>query len=78
MRLLFNTAYFIAKRERPYTDFEHLCQLQIKNGLNLGHTYMNDHACHDFIAFESQVIKEQLACDLKKADFGGGDVRYQH
>ena len=69
MKLLFNTAYYVAKRERPYTDFEHLCQLQVKNGLDLGNTYMNDHACHSFVHFEAEVLRAKLKDEIQKADF---------
>ena len=39
---LFNTAYYIAKNERPFSDFNQLCTLQVKNGVTLGETYLND------------------------------------
>ena len=37
---LFNTAYYIAKNERPFSDFNQLCMLQVKNGITLGETYL--------------------------------------
>ena len=37
---LFNTAYYIAKNERPVSDFNQLCTLQVKNGVTLGETYL--------------------------------------
>jgi len=45
LRFLFNTAYAVAKKGKPFSDFEYICELQIKNGLNLGENYLNDHAC---------------------------------
>ena len=30
---LFNTTYYIAKNERPFSDFNQLCMLQVKNSL---------------------------------------------
>jgi len=43
MKKLFNKfSYFIAKHERPSSDFEDLCKLHVKNGLSLGETYSND------------------------------------
>jgi len=46
----FNTAYYIAKNERPFSDFNQLCMLQVKNGVTLGETYLNDKCCHEFEA----------------------------
>lgn len=31
---LFNTAYYLAKNGRPFSDFNQLCILQVKNGVN--------------------------------------------
>ena len=37
---LFNTAYAVAKKGKPFSDFEYICELQIKNGLDLGENYL--------------------------------------
>lgn len=44
---LFNTNYYIAKSGRPFSDFNQLCILQVKNGVTLGETYLNDKRCRD-------------------------------
>jgi len=35
----------LKKKGKPFSDFEYICELQIKNGLDLGENYLNDHAC---------------------------------
>ena len=40
-----HTAYYIAKNERPFSDFNQLCMLQVNNGVTLGETYLNDKRC---------------------------------
>ena len=42
---LFNTTYYIAKNEQPFSDFNQLCMLQVKNGITSGETYLNDKRC---------------------------------
>ena len=46
---LFNMVYFVANEEMPYSSFKGLCGFQIKNDVELGNTYFNDHACKNFI-----------------------------
>ena len=55
---LFNISYFIAKDERPFSDFEDLCKLHVKNGLSLGETYINDKGCCVFVEAIDGVMKE--------------------
>ena len=56
MEMLFDIAYFVAKRDTPFTSFHHLCILEKKHGVELGSTYMNDKACKTFVTY----ISEQL------------------
>ena len=44
MFMLFNTAYYVAKEERPFSDFGPLVLLQRKNGLQIGEQYANGKA----------------------------------
>ena len=46
---LFNTAYFICKQEKPFTDYPRLIVLQEVNGLNMGNFYRSDNACRRYI-----------------------------
>ena len=55
---LFNTAYYLAKNGRPFSDFNQLCILQVKNGVTLGETYLNDKQCREFIEAIAEVMKQ--------------------
>ena len=54
MVMLFRSAYFLVKKERPYSDFPDIIELQSLNGLSLGETYL---------------YKISLSCDKKKNEF---------
>lgn len=57
---LFNSAYFISKENLAFAKFPELCKLQMKNSLDLGETYLNDHRCKEFIQSISTVMKNDL------------------
>ena len=57
---LFNGAYFISKENLAFAKFPELCKLQMKNCLDLGETYLNDHRCKEFIQSISTVVKDDL------------------
>ena len=42
MSVCFNTVYYLAKQERPFSDFPHLLSLQQKNGVKQFENYKND------------------------------------
>lgn len=64
---LFNTAYYIAKSGRPFSDFNQSCILQVKNGVTLGETYLNDKRCREFIEAITEVMKRDQKETMKTA-----------
>ena len=48
-QILFNTAYCVAKQNLSFCDFPMLCQLQAKNGLQIGENYQNNRGIKEFI-----------------------------
>jgi hypothetical protein len=42
---LFNTAYSVVKAGKPFSDYELICEIQVKNGLDLGQNYRNINGC---------------------------------
>jgi hypothetical protein len=36
---LLNTAYGVVKAGKPFSDYELICEIQVKNGLDLGENY---------------------------------------
>ncbi|KAG5273476.1 hypothetical protein AALO_G00151730 [Alosa alosa] len=69
MLKLFNIAYYVAKEEEPFTKFPKLVDLHLKNGLNFGNTYKNDHSCSTFIQSIAQTMSDELKDKIKSARF---------
>jgi RNase P subunit RPR2 len=42
---LFNTAYGVVKAGKPFSDYELICEIQVKNGLDLDENYRNINGC---------------------------------
>jgi hypothetical protein len=42
---LFNTAYGVVKAGKPFSEYELICEIQVKNGLDLGENYRNINGC---------------------------------
>lgn len=66
---LFNIAYYVAKEEEPFIKYPVLVGLHFKNGLHLGNTYKNDHACGTFIQNIAQTMTDDLEDRIKLARF---------
>lgn len=69
MDKLFRTAYYIAKNERPFTDFKDLLQLQKINGLDVGETYFTNKAAKEFVSNITEVLFDELKKLLHDADY---------
>ncbi|KAJ4923574.1 hypothetical protein JOQ06_004112 [Pogonophryne albipinna] len=60
---VFMTAYYVAKNNKPFTDFESLIDLQQANSANLGRVLHSKTVCVDIIEHVSSQMKKEL---LKK------------
>lgn len=69
MKIFFNTAYSISSNNLPFSMFPELCKLQIKNGLNLGDTYLNDKSCVQFLKYISKDLQQQFIDVLNSCVF---------
>ena len=69
MEMLFDIAYFVAKREMPFASFPHLCIFEKKHGVELGSTYMNGKACKTFVTYISEQLKHELSNKLQVSKF---------
>ena len=72
MKKLFTTAFYIAEKEKPFTDFLDLLLLQ---GINFG-TKLNEHYASDkqaavFISYIANEMRENLRSEIKKSEFFG-------
>ena len=50
MERLFNTAHYVAKEVLAFKKFTGLCDLQEKNGLDIGNNYRNRMKCKEFVS----------------------------
>ena len=62
----FNTAYYLAKNERPYSEFGDLLTLQKKNGVKTSDMYRNERAGANFIHTIGTSIRQKLLEDIEK------------
>ena len=71
MTIKFNTACYLAKKERPFSVFEDLLSLQDKNGLSekITKAYRNYRQCAVFTEYIAEVNRDSLAKDLANARF---------
>lgn len=70
LRIKFNLAYYLAKRERPFSDSSDLLRLQSKNNVtNIGESYTTDRAAAQFVNAIGTVTRESLKADLEKVHY---------
>ena len=69
LRCLFNTAYAVGKRGKPFSDFEYICELQVKNGLDLGENYLKDNACQRFISSAATILQQDIKTVVSRNRF---------
>ena len=66
----FNTAYYLAKNERPFSDCPEVLELQEKNGVrDIGKAYLTDKKCAEFTKYVAHVIRTELDTDLKNCNY---------
>ncbi|XP_014675882.1 PREDICTED: zinc finger protein 862-like [Priapulus caudatus] len=66
---LFHNAHALALAGRPYTDFVWMAKLDQAKGLDVGSTYLNDKAAHQFIDAIASVEMEHLKDKLLETNF---------
>ena len=52
-----------------FRSFPGLCDLQEKNGVDLGNRYRNDHSCRDFVMATAKVTADQLKDEIVGSRF---------
>ncbi|XP_041376382.1 zinc finger protein 862-like [Gigantopelta aegis] len=63
-------AYFIAKKELPFSVYEDLIKLETYHGVDIGdQAYTNHKQCAEFVDIHGQFIASKLHDDLSKAKF---------
>ena len=69
LHTLFNSAYFLARKERLFSDFEDLLVLEEKTGMRKTQGYCTDHAAASFVDFVGKSMKGDLVKDLLSAHY---------
>ena len=69
LSVLVNTAYYVGKRKMAFDSFASLCELQEKNGINVGQMYRHDKGCRDFVESIAYVEKDRIKQGVKAARF---------
>ncbi|XP_070536928.1 zinc finger protein 862-like [Ptychodera flava] len=67
LTVLFNTAYYIAKNEKPFSDFAGLLALQEQNRVKVGNSYRNDKQAAYFISFMAEALREDLVKEITES-----------
>ncbi|XP_021357227.1 zinc finger protein 862-like [Mizuhopecten yessoensis] len=69
MDKLFRSAYYLVQKERPFSDFKDILELQTLNGLSIGETYFNNKAAKEFVGEIAGFYYTELKELLQKADY---------
>jgi uncharacterized protein YpiB (UPF0302 family) len=65
---VFNTKYYFIKNGRPFTDHEHLIQLQKKNSLDIGITLHSRYSATEIIKHIASEFRKKLVSKLTVKD----------
>ena len=66
---LTNTAFYVAKKKVAFDAFSSLCELQEKNGINMGTQYRSDKSCKEFVMAIADREKENTIQSIKTSRF---------
>ena len=69
LKKLFNTAYAVAKHNRPFIDFHFICSIQENNGVNLGCDHRTRDTCVDFVKAISMALLNDVETHLQSVRF---------
>ena len=65
----FDTAYFVAVEQIVYQTYPKICELQIKHGVNLGSSYLNENAAKEFVQYIAESKCQSILLSVQKAAF---------
>ena len=55
----FKPCYGVVKAGKPFSDYELICEIQVKNGLDLGKNYRNINDCKNFTESIAQTLVDK-------------------
>jgi hypothetical protein len=66
---LVNSAFSVASNNFSLRDYDKLCRLQVKNGVDLGRNYHNHHGVKDFIGSIAHVQRQETVQGISQSRF---------
>jgi len=69
LRMKFNTAYFVAVEQMAYQKYPKICELQLKHGVNLGTSYLNENSAKEFVHYIAESKRQSILSSVQKAVF---------
>lgn len=69
MKKKFDISYFVVKEELPLMKYEKIIELEKRHGVSHSSSYSNRTAATNFISYQSDQLKSQLAKDIANAKF---------
>ena len=66
----FNSAFYLAIKGRPFTEFPELLTMQEKNGIkNIGKAFLTNSACEELTDYIAELTKVLLKTDIANANY---------
>lgn len=69
MKKKFDISYFVVKEELPLTKYEKIIELEKRHGVLHSSSYSNRTAATNFISYQADQLKSQLAKDIANSKF---------
>ena len=69
LRICFNSAYYLLKQERPFSDYPNLITLQHKNRIKKFQSYVTDRAAADFTDCIAKVKKGDIIKAISTSNY---------
>lgn len=69
MRRKFDVAYFVATEKLSFLKYPGICELERRHGVDMGISYINEHAGKSFVHYIAEARKQELSNLLSKAKF---------
>ena len=69
LRICFNSAYYLLKQERPFSDYPNLITLQHKNRIKKFQSHVTDRAAADFTDCIAKVKKEDIIKAISTSNY---------
>ena len=69
LKLKFDIAYFVATEHIAYQKYPKLCELQIRHGVNLGTSYLNENSAKEFVQYIAESKLQSVQSAVQSSSF---------